>query len=144
MARLTKQQREEVRQMFGGRCAYCGEPLPERWHVDHVEPVMRAVVPTKTDDGWKLLSGPMLMPERDIDENYLPACPPCNISKSTFSLDQWRSAIAKHVDSLNSYAPTYRMAKKYGLIQETGAAVTFYFERNSQGEAMGGRGDGCI
>lgn len=142
MARLTKQQREQVRQMFEGRCAYCGEPLGDRWHVDHVEPVNRAVVSVKTAQGWRLRSGPMLNPERDQVSNYMPACPPCNISKSTFSLEQWRQALLRHVASLNSYTPIYRMVKRFGLIAETGSPVTFYFERAASQAAEGERNHG--
>ncbi|GMG89623.1 HNH endonuclease [Cupriavidus sp. TKC] len=139
MARLTKQQREDVRQMFSGRCAYCGEPLPERWHVDHVEPVMRAVVPTKTDEGWRLRSGPMLMPERDIQANYMPACPPCNIDKHAMTLDGWRAKLQRSCEVLAKNLPTYRHALRFGLVQETQASVTFYFERAraTEGESNG-------
>ncbi|EAV6934312.1 HNH endonuclease, partial [Salmonella enterica] len=40
--KISKEQRAELRLKFGGRCAYCGCPLPEKgWHADHVEPVRR-------------------------------------------------------------------------------------------------------
>jgi hypothetical protein len=127
--KLTKAQRETVRQMFDGRCAYCGEALPTRWHADHMEPVVRVLLTKRTERGYKLVSGDPIYPERDTLENYMPACPPCNISKSSMSLEVWRAWLAGHVNSLNSYHPIYRLAKKYGLIQETGNPVTFYFER---------------
>lgn len=41
--KLTKKQRAELRDKFGGRCAYCGVDLPERWHADHYEAVKRGV-----------------------------------------------------------------------------------------------------
>ena len=130
MSRLTKAQRETVRQMFGGRCAYCGDPLPARWHVDHVEPVVRMLESKRDGEGhWKLVSTDPLYPERNTMANYMPACPPCNISKHSMTLEVWRGWLAGHVNSLNSYHPIYRLAKKYGLIQETGASVTFHFER---------------
>ncbi|MDN7419556.1 HNH endonuclease [Burkholderia dolosa] len=130
MSRLTKAQREKVRAMYDGRCAYCGDPLPDRWHVDHVAPVIRAVQSRQRDDGsWKLVSGPALHPERDNAMNYMPACPPCNISKGQMAIEQWRAWLSGHVNSLNSYHPIYRLAKKYGLVQETGNAVVFHFER---------------
>ncbi|WCM21378.1 HNH endonuclease [Paraburkholderia bryophila] len=133
MSRLTKAQREQVRQMFGGRCAYCGEPLPDRWHADHREAVVRALLTKQSEDGrYKLVSGPSLYPERDVLENFMPSCPPCNISKHSMSLEVWRKWLAGHVNSLNAYHPIYRLAKKYGLIQETCAQVTFYFERVAQ------------
>lgn len=128
--KLTKAQREQVRRMFDGRCAYCGELLPARWHVDHVEPVIRDLIVKQTTRGaYRLASGKPSRPERDVMGNYMPACPPCNISKHSMTLEVWRGWLAGHVNSLNSYHSIYRLAKKYGLIQETGAAVTFYFER---------------
>lgn len=61
----------------------------------------------------------------------MPACPPCNISKGAMELEVWRNWLAKHVESLNRYHPIYRAAKAYGLVQETGAPVVFYFERQA-------------
>lgn len=48
------------------------------------------------------------------------------------SLEDWRRWLAGHVNSLNQYHPIYRLAKAYGLVTETGAEVTFYFERVAQ------------
>ncbi len=130
MSRLTKTQREQVRQMFGGRCAYCGDPLPERWHVDHLEPVVRTLEEKRTTDGrWLFTAGPARYPERDTAANYMPACAPCNISKGRLQVEEWRRWLAGHVSSLNAYHPIYRLAKRYGLVQETGGAVVFHFER---------------
>jgi hypothetical protein len=130
MAKLTKVQRETVRQMFGGKCAYCGEPLPDRWHADHIEPVVRYLITRQTSRGtYRLASGKPSRPELDVMDNFMPSCPPCNISKGSMTLEVWRGWLAGHVNSLNAYHPIYRLAKKYGLIEETGASVTFYFER---------------
>jgi hypothetical protein len=120
--RLTKSERATIRQMFDGRCAYCGEPLAERWHADHVEPVMRGV-----GSYWSGL--PAARMENHRIDNMMPSCAPCNISKATFSIDQWRLIIAGHVAVLDRNQPTYRLAKKYGLIAETQKPVEFYFER---------------
>ncbi|MFW8236293.1 HNH endonuclease, partial [Klebsiella pneumoniae] len=40
---LTKKQRAELRMKFGGRCAYCGCELGDKWHADHVEAVRRNI-----------------------------------------------------------------------------------------------------
>ena len=40
---LTKKQRAELRMKFGGRCAYCGCELSDKWHADHVEAVRRNI-----------------------------------------------------------------------------------------------------
>ena len=128
--KLTKSQREQVRQMFDGRCAYCGEPLPKRWHADHVEPVIRELVIKETVCGtYRLASGKPIRPEFDVLGNFMPSCPPCNISKHSMTLEIWRGWLAGHIKSLNAYHPIYRLAKKYGLVQETAAPVVFYFER---------------
>lgn len=128
--KLTKAQREQVRQMFDGRCAYCGEPLPGRWHADHVEPVIRDLVVKETAHGtYRLTSGKPSRPDLDVIENFMPSCPPCNISKHSMTLEVWRGWLAGHINSLNAYHPIYRLAKKYGLVQETAAPVVFYFER---------------
>lgn len=132
MTRLTKAEREQVRQKYAGRCAYCGEPLPARWHADHFEPVLRELRVVETRRGFALRSGPPTRPDLDVLANNMPSCPPCNISKHSMSLEQWRAWLAGHIESLNRYTPIYRMAKKYGLLCETGAAVTFYFERIEQ------------
>ncbi|QJW82489.1 HNH endonuclease signature motif containing protein [Burkholderia glumae] len=130
MSRLTSAQRQQLRLKYDGRCAYCGDPLADRWHSDHIEAVLRAVETKRTASGrWKLVSGPARHPERDVVENYNPACPPCNISKGQLSIEQWRAWLAGHVNSLNTYHPIYRIAKRYGLIVETGMPVVFYFER---------------
>ncbi|WP_271043376.1 HNH endonuclease [Pseudomonas sp. VB3] len=128
--KLTKKQRADLREKFDGRCAYCGCDLPERWHADHVEPVVRELLSRRNPNGtWKLVSGKALKPHLDHVENMNPACPPCNISKGGMSLEGWRAWLSGHIKSLNSYHPIYRIAKAYGLIQETGAEVVFHFER---------------
>ncbi|WP_175971917.1 HNH endonuclease [Burkholderia sp. BCC0322] len=130
MSRLTKAQREQLRNKYDGHCAYCGSTLADRWHADHFTPVVRAVQSKRSDDGqWKLVAGPAIHPERDVESNYMPSCAPCNISKGPLLLEQWRQLLAGHVASLNAYHPIYRLAKCYGLVQETGASVVFYFER---------------
>ena len=125
--RLSKAQREQVRQKFGGRCAYCGCELPERWHADHLEPIVRDLIV----QGNRLTSDPTrcMHPERHAIGNLMPSCPPCNISKGSYALEYWRTWIAGHINSLNNYHPIYRLAKTYGLVVETGKPVVFYFER---------------
>lgn len=124
--RLTKPQREALHGMFGGRCAYCGDALGKRWHADHVDPVERKLI---TVNGRLVASRELWHPERDSLENLRPACPPCNIDKHSLSLESWRRKLQDACNVLTRNQPTYRHAKRYGLIHETGARVTFYFER---------------
>lgn len=122
--KLTKNQRSELHGKFGGRCAYCGCDLPERWHADHLEAVRRG-----KSDRWE---GSSERPQNHNMDNMMPSCPPCNLSKAHMPLEAWREWIAGHVISLNSYHPIYRLTKAYGLVVETGNPVIFYFEKDSK------------
>jgi hypothetical protein len=124
--RLTKDQRISLRLMFDGACAYCGQALGDRWHADHVEPVERKLARI---DGRLVTTGELHRPERDTLENLMPACAPCNIDKHTLSLDGWRRKLQDACNVLARNQPTYRHARRFGLVAETGVAVRFHFER---------------
>ncbi|WGS45730.1 HNH endonuclease [Burkholderia sp. JSH-S8] len=129
MIRLTKAQREQVRQMFGGRCAYCGAGLTARWHADHFKPVRRDLEIVQTARGNRFKSGPPTRPEFDVFENFMPSCAPCNIDKHAMDLEEWRKKLSRTLDVLNGNYPTYRHARRFGLLIETSAPIIFYFER---------------
>ena len=127
MIKLTKSQRSALLQTFGGRCAYCGQELGPRWHADHFEPVQRQ---SAWDSKKKRLvaTGECGAAEHDNLENLMPACPACNIDKSVLSLEEWREKLQRATGVLSRNSPTYRHAVRFGLVQETNAKVTFYFE----------------
>ena len=114
-----KEERQLIYNKYNGRCAYCGEKLKKGWHVDHLEPVKRTI-----NGGEKSFRNP----EKDSIENKMPSCASCNINKHSMSIERFRKVIAGYVTSLNEYITQYRMAKKYGLVKETGEKVKFYFE----------------
>lgn len=124
--RLTTAEREKVRMIFSGLCAYCGEPLGKRWHADHIEPVERKLAAI---EGRIVTTGEVHRPERDTIANLWPACPPCNIDKHTLSLEGWRRKLQDACGVLSRNQPTYRHAIRFGLLTETGAAIKFHFER---------------
>jgi 5-methylcytosine-specific restriction endonuclease McrA len=126
--RLTKAQRAALRGKFGGRCAYCGCELGDRWHADHLESVQRELA---ARGGRLVPTGKLHRPENDRLENFMPSCAPCNLSKHSMPLEGWRDWLAGHLRSLNAHHPIYRLVKAYGLVVETGKPVTFYFERYS-------------
>lgn len=156
-------ERDRIKAKFGGRCAYCGEVLPDKgWHVDHAEPVGRIFKrnpdymehsitgkkisideymcsQTSREERpreagyWSRKSGKLVVtgfnkPENDNYENKIPSCSSCNINKHGMNIEQFRRFIEKFVVSLNRDSVVYRVAKRYGLIQETGKKVIFYFE----------------
>lgn len=117
---LKKAQRESLRLKFGGLCAYCGQPLGDRWHADHIEPIVR-------NDWCKVPKGPDY-PERDTLENMNPACAPCNIDKHSLSLESWRVMIQRSNEVLLRDVSTFRRAVRYGLVELHSKPVVFYFE----------------
>jgi 5-methylcytosine-specific restriction endonuclease McrA len=124
MIKLSPKEREHIRMMFGGRCAYCGRELPEKgWHADHVKAIYR---------GWPTLPDPNgLLPGRgeDMIENLVPACAVCNLFKSVYDLETWREEIAKQVERARKKSSNYRFAEAFGLVAETGKPVVFWFEK---------------
>jgi len=114
---MKKSDRQRVFDKYGGRCAYCGCELQKGWHVDHLEPVRR-----------NMRDGAFINPEADCFDNYMPACPSCNINKHSMSLEDFRNMIANFPISLSAYSTQYKIARRYGLVKETDKPVIFYFE----------------
>ena len=151
---MTKSDREAVRMKYNNRCAYCGCELVKGWHVDELLPVRRNykwvnghyALPDGTpvrsnsfteeegiDRGIKWVESKQvpdgcMHPERLHIDNQMPACASCNINKHSMSLEEFRAMITGFINSLNQYNTQYKIAKRYGLIQETIKPVVFYFE----------------
>lgn len=117
---LSKQQRATLREKFGGLCAYCGQPLGDKWHADHIEAI---------DREWWKPGSPATKPELDTLENMNPACPPCNLDKHAQSLEGWRKAIQRSNEVLQRDVSTFRRAVRYGLVQLSDRPVAFHFEQ---------------
>lgn len=112
--------RKAIWDKSNGHCWYCGCELREKgWHADHFYPVIRA---------W---DGTMNIPERDTQENKVPACASCNIMKSSTSIESFRRLIGGFIKSLNRDSTQYKVAKRYGLIEEKPIEVKFWFEENT-------------
>ncbi len=131
---LTKKQREKLRMKFGGRCAYCGWELPEKgWHADHVQAVLR-----KSEQCMKAAekrifrlksTGDVFRPEADCPENLVPACAPCNLLKTTYSLEMFRTQVSLQVERGRRSSVNFRTAERFGLIQVVNKPVVFWFEQ---------------
>ena len=148
---MKKADRELIRLKYNGRCAYCGCELNSKFHVDEILPCVRKrkYIPAHWDDKSKPIctedddyknpkfrkwiegrwvSDGYEYPERVHVSNQNPACASCNINKHSMSLEQFRESITNFVNSLNQYSVQYKIAKRYGLIEETKKPVLFYFE----------------
>jgi 5-methylcytosine-specific restriction endonuclease McrA len=115
---LSKKQRTELKHKFGGKCAYCGCELGEKWHADHVKAIYRN---SQADAG-------MDRPENEIENNYFPACPPCNLFKAVWTVEQFRKEIQPQVSRARAYSGNFRVAERFGLIEEIKKPVVFWFE----------------
>lgn len=135
---LTKKQRAELRMKFGGRCAYCGCVLPEKgWHADHVEAVLR-----KSEQCMKAAAkgifrlkttGEVFRPEADCLENIFPSCAPCNLLKTTYSLEMFRKQVSLQVERGRRSSVNFRTAERFGLVEVIEKPVVFWFEQYQKG-----------
>jgi len=124
-----KSDREIIFNKFGGRCAYCGDPLQKGWHVDEIEPVRRNHVWNHDKRRNEIdKNNPMMHPERLHIDNQNPSCASCNINKHSESLEDFRKAIKGYMVHLNERNTQFKIAKRYGLVIEIDKPVVFYFE----------------
>lgn len=111
MARKTipKKIREEVYKMYNGHCAYCGCEIEyKEMQVDHVESIY-----------WHEGTN-------EID-NYKPSCRACNFYKSTMGIEKFRETLKTIPERLEKEF-IYKLAKKYGIIEEIDKDIKFYYE----------------
>ena len=140
--KLSKTEREQLRMMFGGKCAYCGCELPEKgWHADHVEPVVRSykfgeMVTSESEyqsyqsyGGGKRKLRRLDSPNAERRDNLWPCCRACNINKSSMSLEVWRKFLMDGPDSLASYNGRFRHMLRFGVVKVNPEPLLFWFER---------------
>lgn len=141
MSKPTKKQRAEVWAKSNGHCWYCGNQLPEKgWHVDHVEAVIRNVryVWNKEKQCYDTIqTGKMSYEVRHTIDNMVPACPPCNLYKSTYSLEEFRHLIQSSPERYRKQNSGIRAAERFGMIEFTEKPVVFWFEQ----QGLSGKGE---
>lgn len=125
---VTKAQRVALKEKFGGRCAYCGEVLPERgWHADHVEPVLRK---SKWVNGKGFVhTGEFWNPKANREDNYFPTCRACNLDKMSSSLESWRKILEDKAGVCRRNYSCFRHAERFGLVTVTEKPIVFWFEQ---------------
>lgn len=124
--------RQQIYDKTGGKCYYCGCELPKRWHVDHFWPQLKSHW-LKSDLMMEGLPAPENLKDINDPRNLVPSCPRCNIRKHTLTVEEFREAIKDQINQLNERSNQYSLAKDFGLIEETGIEVEFYFERMAKG-----------
>lgn len=92
---------------------------------DHLEPVVR-IHPSPWND---LAVTKLLKPERNVVANMMPACPPCNLHKGGYSLEQWRAYLQRSADIVRKQTSTFRAGERFGVITVSEDPIVFYFER---------------
>ena len=106
---IPKAVRKQVYEKYDGHCAYCGRPIEyKEMQVDHIKA--------------HYLGG------ADELANYNPACRMCNFYKSTMSIENFRKELKKLQGRLKKVY-IYRLALRYGLVEEKENDIVFYFER---------------
>lgn len=113
---ISKKLREQVYQKYNGHCAYCGCELEIKdMQVDHVLSVARA----------KWIKDELNL--NNID-NLMPSCRACNYYKDTYSIETFRKNLSTLMERVRKQY-IFRLAEKYGMVQEMNWDGKFYFEK---------------
>lgn len=111
--RLSTNERYQIYAKYGGRCAYCGQPITyKKMQVEHREPLA--------------LGG------EDSMGNYMPSCNTCNHYKHTLTVEKFREQIGLLTERLREQVYIYKLALRHGRITENKTPVKFYFEKISE------------
>jgi 5-methylcytosine-specific restriction endonuclease McrA len=124
MAKTTSDKnRLIVYDKFKGRCAYCGDNIEySSMHLDHIKPRFRG----STDK--ELYEMGITRGTNKVD-NLNPSCSSCNISKSTFTIEDWRIDLNEKPKRLRKTQSSFRLMEKFGKIKEIKTPIVFYFEK---------------
>lgn len=116
---IPKKTRLKLYDKYNHRCAYCGCDLEYKdMQVDHVKSVY-----TNLD-----LRETMTEEEMYDEENFMPACRQCNFYKSTMTVENFRKRLQTTMMNNLRKDFRYRLAVKYGLVEEKTKNIVFYFE----------------
>jgi len=116
---LTKAERLQVYNKYGGRCAYCGREIEYKdMQVDHLVPRRGWYYdPRYIDTSWI-----------ENFDNKMPSCRRCNHYKRAHSLEVFRDLINKlHTKIRDMYL--CKVAEDYGIITVQEWDGKFYFEK---------------
>ena len=121
---ISKKVRIALYEKYNHRCAYCGCEMEYKdMQVDHIKSVYR------NND----IAQTMSEEEMYDESNLLPTCRQCNFYKSTFTVEQFRQRLKEVMMPNLQKDFCYRLAAKYGLIEETDKSIIFYYETLEKG-----------
>lgn len=113
--KISPKTRAKVYEKYNGHCAYCGCKMDiKEMQVDHVDAVYKAEMKGDVAD--------------ESMANYMPACRQCNFYKSTFDLETFRERLTSVMLENLKKEFNYKLAHKYGLIEEHIKPIVFYYE----------------
>lgn len=121
--------RNKVYEKHHAHCGYCGDIMKMKdMQVDHIIP--KAFFSSHIKYGFKIPTFLQHLTEADVDhfDNLMPTCRKCNTFKSAESLEVFRSELSHQLERANRYSANYRMAKKFGQVEERPKPIVFYFE----------------
>lgn len=119
---ISKEKRIDVWNKYNHHCAYCGCQLEYKdMQIDHIDSIYVHCEYKK---------------EKTLDEineidNLMPTCRQCNFYKSTFDIETFRNRLTNVMLKNLQKNFSYRLALKYGLIEENIKPIKFYFEKIS-------------
>lgn len=126
---MKREKRERIHARYGGRCAYCGCEIGiGEMEADHLVP--RFLFERKHEQG-RIPEALAHLGRDDVDheDNLMPSCRTCNRWKSTLTLEKFRRELGKQLERARRYSSNYRMALRYGMVEERPGPVAFHFER---------------
>lgn len=78
-------------------------------------------------------TGEVFRPEADCPENIFPSCAPCNLLKTTYSLEMFRKQVSLQVERGRRSSVNFRTAERFGLVEVIEKPVVFWFEQYQKG-----------
>lgn len=116
---IPKKTRIALYDRYNHKCAYCGCDMEYKdMQVDHIKSVYANA------DIKQIMSEDELYAE----DNLLPTCRQCNFYKSSMNIELFRQRLTGTLMQNLQKTFQYRLALKYGLIEEHIKPVKFYYE----------------
>lgn len=112
-----------------GKCAYCGIFIIGNSTIDHIIPKSIFDFRVFSKIGVPSFLSHLVMGQSEHEDNLFAACRCCNEYKSDLDIESFRRSITAAVRRLTKKSPEYKVAKRFGLVQElTMPKIHFYFE----------------